>query len=138
VQRFVDDSGIETEFGADSLGGRLSARVEMGLLRIAEEALDNIRRHSAAQQVRMSLHATEDQVTLAIEDDGVGFDPQIAARASQQGVGFGLVGVRERARLLKGSLSLQSSQGSGTKLAVTVPFEARQAQRQNRARGLDD
>jgi len=138
VQRFVDDSGIETEFGADSLGGRLSARVEMGLLRIAEEALDNIRRHSAAQQVRMSLHASEDQVTLAIEDDGVGFDPQIAARASQQGVGFGLVGVRERARLLKGSLSLQSSQGTGTKLAVTVPFEARQAQLQKRSRGLDD
>jgi signal transduction histidine kinase len=138
VQRFVDDSGIETEFGADSLGGRLSARVEMGLLRIAEEALDNIRRHSAAHQVRMSLHASEDQVTLPIEDDGVGFDPQIAARASQQGDGFGLVGVRERARLLKGSLSLQSSQGTGTKLAVTVPFEARQVQRQNRSRGKDD
>jgi signal transduction histidine kinase len=86
----------------------------------------------------MSLHASEDQVTLAIEDDGVGFDPQIAARASQQGVGFGLVGVRERARLLKGSLSLQSSQGTGTKLAVTVPFEARQVQRQNRSRGKDD
>jgi len=135
VQQFVDDSGVETEFGADSLGGRLSARVEMGLLRIAEEALDNIRRHSEAHQVRMSLHTEADQVTLSIEDDGIGFDPQIAAHASQQGGGFGLVGVRERARLLKGSLSLQSSQGTGTKLAVTVPFEARQARRNKRSRG---
>jgi two-component system NarL family sensor kinase len=135
VQQFVDDSGIETEFGADSIGGRLSARVEMGLLRIAEEALDNIRRHAAAQQVRLSLQTEADQVTLTIEDDGVGFDPQIAARASQQGVGFGLVGVRERARLLKGSLSIQSSQGTGTKLTVTVPFEARQARRGKKSRG---
>ncbi len=135
AQRFVDESGIETEFGADSLSGRLSARVEMGLLRIAEEALDNIRRHSAAGQVRMLLQAQDGQVTLAIEDDGVGFDPQIAGRAAQQGTGFGLVGVRERARLLKGSLSIQSAHGHGTKLTVTVPFEARQAQAEGKSRG---
>jgi signal transduction histidine kinase len=135
AQRFVDESGIETEFGAEGLSGRLSARVEMGLLRIAEEALDNIRRHSAAGQVRMSLQAKDDQVTLAIEDDGVGFDPQIATRSAQQGSGFGLVGVRERARLLKGSLSIQSSQGHGTKLTVTVPFEARQARQEGKSRG---
>ncbi len=135
AQRFVDESGIETEFGADSLRGRLSARVEVGLLRIAEEALDNIRRHSAAGQVRMSLQAQDDQVTLVIEDDGVGFDPQIAARQAQQGSGFGLVGVRERARLLKGSLSIQSTQGHGTTLTVTVPFEARKAHRDGKSRG---
>lgn len=135
AQRFVDESGIETEFGADILDGRLSARVEMGLLRIAEEALDNIRRHAAAGQVRMSLQAEQGHVTLVIEDDGVGFDPQIAARAAQQGSGFGLVGVRERARLLKGSLSIQSTPGHGTKLTVTVPFEARQAQREGKSRG---
>ncbi len=135
AQRFVDESGIETEFGADTLSLRLSARVEMGLLRIAEEALDNIQRHAAAGQVRMALHAQDDQVSLSIEDDGVGFDPQIAARAAQQGSGFGLVGVRERARLLKGSLSIQSSQGHGTKLTVTVPFEARQSRHDGKSRG---
>ena len=135
AQRFVDESGIETEFGADSLSGRLSARVEMGLLRIAEEALDNIRRHSSAGQVRMSLQAQDDQVTLSIDDDGVGFDPQIAAHSAQQGTGFGLVGVRERARLLKGSLSIQSTEGHGTKLTVTVPFEARQARQDGKSRG---
>jgi two-component system NarL family sensor kinase len=127
AQRFVDESGIEIEFSSDSLRGRLSARVEMGLLRIAEEALDNIRRHAAAGEVHMSLQANDDQVTLAIEDDGVGFDPQIAARQAQHGTGFGLVGVRERARLLKGSLSIQSARGHGTRLTVTVPYETRQA-----------
>ncbi len=135
AQQFVDESGIETEFASESPRGRLSARVEMGLLRIAEEALENIRRHSAAGQVRITLQANDDNVTLSVEDDGVGFDPQIATRQSQQGSGFGLVGVRERARLLKGSLSIQSSQGHGTRLSVTVPFEARRADSETAARG---
>lgn len=124
IQHFGSDANVHAEFGADGLTNRLSARVEMGLYRIAEEALMNIRRHASAQQVSVRLSAGDDNVTLSIQDDGVGFDTELALNGPRPGQGFGLVGIRERARLLRGSLQICSEPGEGTNLTVTVPFEA--------------
>ncbi len=96
----------------------LPARVEVGLFRIAQEALTNIAAHAQAATVRVRLLLTPAEVRLAIEDDGRGFAPDtlVAGR-------FGLVGMNERARLMGGTLQLSSSPGEGTRLEVVVPLE---------------
>jgi signal transduction histidine kinase len=135
AQRFADDGEIAVDVVTRGLDRRLSARLEIGLLRITEEALDNIRRHAHAHSASVALAVNDGNVTLSIADDGVGFDPRggSASSAGPAG-GFGLVGMRERARLLHGTLDLQSAPGRGTRLAVTVPFEASQAQFESKLR----
>ncbi|HET9016555.1 MAG TPA: GAF domain-containing sensor histidine kinase [Thermomicrobiaceae bacterium] len=117
----ASETGAAVDVASDGLVGRLSARVEIGLFRIAEEALSNVRQHAGARRVRVALVARGDEVALTIEDDGAGFDWE--ARARTGGPGFGLVGMRERARLLRGALTIRSSPGQGTHLQVRVPYE---------------
>ncbi|HEV2653490.1 MAG TPA: GAF domain-containing sensor histidine kinase, partial [Ktedonobacteraceae bacterium] len=77
----------------------LPGRVETSLYRIAQEALTNAHRHAHAHHIEMTLTATEQLITLVIQDDGNGFDPDTVAQVSGQGH-FGLTGMTERARLL--------------------------------------
>jgi two-component system NarL family sensor kinase len=95
----------------------LTARLEAGLYRIAQEALNNVVRHAQARQVAVQLIMTPDYVQLAIEDNGIGFDP---ARVPPDR--HGLVGMRERARLLGGMLELDSDSDRGTRVQVIVPL----------------
>jgi two-component system NarL family sensor kinase len=94
----------------------LPARVEVGLYRIAQEALTNVIRHADARHVALRLTSTPEQVQLEVEDDGRGFDP---ANVGQNR--YGLTGMNERAKLLAGSLELESCPGEGTRLEVVVP-----------------
>jgi len=95
----------------------LPPAVEVGLSRIARQALANAARHSRARHVTVRLTRTRDRVWLRVEDDGLGFDP--AAVPADR---FGLVGMRERARLLGGTLTVESAAGEGTAIAVDVPL----------------
>ncbi|NKQ35247.1 MAG: GAF domain-containing sensor histidine kinase [Chloroflexi bacterium] len=94
----------------------LPPRVESGLYRIAQEALTNIGRHAQATQVTLALTMTPDQVTLIVEDNGSGFDPEAVLENK-----FGLIGMNERVRLLDGRFRLESSKGEGTRLEVLIP-----------------
>lgn len=98
----------------------LPPAVEVGLYRIAREALQNALRHAAAAHVMIRLEASPDRVRLTVQDDGRGFATEGAAqgRAASR---FGLVGMRERARLLGGSFQVESSTGAGTRITVEVP-----------------
>src|SRR5450755_84256 len=99
----------------------LPGRVETSLYRIAQEALTNAHRHANAQHIEMTLTATEQLITLVIQDDGNGFDPDMVAQESGQGH-FGLTGMTERVRLLKGTICIQSEPGTGTRIDVRVPY----------------
>jgi signal transduction histidine kinase len=125
VRRLGDQSETEFEFINDGLMSRLSARVEVGLYRILEEALENARRHSDAQRVRVEIEADGKTVSLIVEDDGQGFDPASLTSDGDGDHGFGLLGIRERARILGGSFTISSTPGSGTTLRIVVPYEAR-------------
>jgi signal transduction histidine kinase len=94
--------------------------VEVTLLRSAQEALANAARHASAREVTLTLSYLGDVVTLDIHDDGVGFDPAAAPRPPD-GRGLGLVGMRERAERLGGTLAVESVPGEGTTLGVTLP-----------------
>ena len=99
---------------------RLSPAVERGLYRIAQQAVANAVRHSDARRVVVRLEHRADQVVLRVEDDGGGFDP-----ASVPPDRFGLVGMRERARLLGGTLTVESAPGDGSVVDVRIPLIVR-------------
>ncbi len=95
----------------------LPGRIETGLFRIAQEALSNVEQHSKAQQAWVRLTFAPNEVNLAIEDNGLGFDPAQTAPGH-----FGIIGLAERARLLNGSLNLETGLGEGTRIEVVVPI----------------
>jgi two-component system NarL family sensor kinase len=96
----------------------LPVRIEVGLYRIAQEALTNIGRYAQARNVAVQLTTMPEQVHMVIHDDGRGFDPSLVDDGH-----YGLVGMNERAKLLGGSLELCSSPGGGTRIDVFVPLE---------------
>ncbi|HEX5716696.1 MAG TPA: sensor histidine kinase, partial [Thermoanaerobaculia bacterium] len=94
----------------------LPPAVEVGLYRIAQEALQNALRHAAASRIFLRLETSSDRVRLVVQDDGKGFPEE--ATSSR----FGLVGMRERARLLGGSFQVESSPGAGTRITAEIPL----------------
>lgn len=96
---------------------RLPPAVETALYRIAQEAMTNAIRHAKASQVEVLVDRRDDGIIIAIEDDGTGFDPEVAARGRR----LGLVGMRERVEMLGGKLQLRTAPGSGTAVIVEVP-----------------
>ncbi len=102
---------------------RLPADYRTVLFRIAQESLTNIAKHAHAEQVAVRLHVGEDAVELEIADDGIGFDPTLPDQlANQPGVGWGVVGMRERALLLGGACVIDTAPGKGTRVRVTAPL----------------
>lgn len=109
--------GFAVRFKARGFGARrLPPVVETALFRVVQEAVTNAARHARASRVDVLLEHRGDRVMVMIEDDGVGFDPQ----ALQDGEHFGLLGLRERAEALDGSLTLESTPGAGTTVVVEV------------------
>ncbi len=96
----------------------LPVRVETGLYRVAQEAVTNIIKHADARYATLQLLLLPDRVCLTIEDDGRGFDTSDIREGR-----YGLIGMNERAKLMGGSLSVQSSPGAGTHLEVVVPIQ---------------
>jgi len=101
----------------------LSARIETGLYRIAQEALTNARKHAKADKISMTLIAEEQWISLSVQDDGCGFDFESVAQQINRSSGhFGLAGMNERVKLLGGNLCILSEQGAGTRIEVSIPY----------------
>ncbi len=96
---------------------RLPAVVETDLYRVVQEAMTNVARHARATRVDVLVERRGDRVMVMVEDDGVGFAPDQV----QGGDHFGLLGLRERAEALGGTLTLESAPGAGTTVVVEVP-----------------
>ena len=107
-------NGIELTINIDG-NGELSVETRETLFRIAQEALANTARHSAARHVDMSLEFMTDTVTMVIHDDGHGFATDV------QHSGLGLYSMRERAEVLGGSFQVNSAPERGTQIVVTLP-----------------
>jgi signal transduction histidine kinase len=114
-ERFRDRTGLAGEFVQEPRAGSFGDERAETLFRMAEEALRNIERHAAASKVRMQLVSGDDSsLRLCIEDDGVGFDPQVPRPGH-----YGLVGLREQAQMIGAELEIRSGSG-GTRLTVTL------------------
>lgn len=101
----------------------LPARIEIGLYRIAQEALTNARKHASAQSIKITLFAEKQRISLMIQDDGCGFATQNMSQSQGSSSGhFGLTGMAERVKLLGGSIDIQSEPGTGTQIGISVPY----------------
>ena len=117
LRSFAARHRIETSFSAEGLPERLPADMETALYRITQEALTNVARHARATRVRVTLSTRGRDIWLEIEDDGVGLPTR---NGSGGHAGTGLVGIRERVRILGGTMTIQGR--PGTRLRIAVPL----------------
>ena len=97
--------------------------IRLVLYRIFQEALTNVEKHAAADQVTVTLRRDSDVVNMSIEDNGIGFRvPSRMIKLEQQGH-FGLSGMLQRAQTVDGRLDVVSRTGEGTRISVVVPYE---------------
>ncbi len=96
----------------------LPVRVETALYRVAQEALANVRSHAEARHMALRLEAKTRRIALLIEDDGKGFDTDVAREGR-----YGLIGLNERLHLLGGTLRVESAPGDGTRLEAVLPLD---------------
>lgn len=113
---------LTVAFEAPPALGSLPPAAEVGLYRIGQEALRNALRHAAAGHVTLRLDTSSNAMRLRIEDDGQGFDAEGVLSRDRASGRFGLVGMRERARLLGGTLRVESTPGVGTRITAHVPL----------------
>jgi signal transduction histidine kinase len=120
AERFSENWPTEVSVSADSLRRRLPANIELVLYRVVQEALTNVAKHSSAATAHVSLSRSRNEVTLQVQDDGVGFDP--AGKTESNGTGLGLFGMRERLALVNGDVQIESVKGQGTKITARAPI----------------
>jgi signal transduction histidine kinase len=124
LRTFETRHQIATSLDVDGLPERLPPEFETAIYRIAQEALTNVARHANANRVRVVLMAKNGELHLEVEDDGVGVRPRTDRKAS---VGIGLIGIRERARALGGTVQFENS-SRGVRLRVAMPLPSTTAE----------
>lgn len=118
---FAQRTGLRIAFAASSEAAQLPLHesASISLYRFVQEALTNVARHAAADQVAVTFGHDDGWVTVAVADDGVGFAPDAVTG------GLGLVGMRERLELLGGGLTIDSHPGAGARLEARLPIGPR-------------
>jgi nitrate/nitrite-specific signal transduction histidine kinase len=126
IERWQDQTGLQVDLSIDYSGraaDALSAISELQLLRIVQEALSNVRKHSGASHATVKLQEVDDGVLIRIADNGEGFDPEQFERRSKPR--FGLSIMLERAVAVGGWLEIESERGSGTVVTGFLPAQVR-------------
>jgi PAS domain S-box-containing protein len=119
-ERRARQGRLAVSMDLDSLPTIAGKEAQLCLFRIAQEALNNVARHSGTFAASVTLRWAEGGLLLAIRDDGVGFDP-VSAR---EGHSLGLASMRERVNLVNGTLDIETAPGRGTTLIAWVPLHA--------------
>ena len=112
-------------------GDVIAPAVTLSAFRIVQEALANVEKHARASSVAVGSTTTENgELRAWVNDDGIGFTSDAMASAGDgvgsngsSGAGFGLLSLRERARLAGGTLEVESAPGAGTRVTVSIPVE---------------
>lgn len=121
VERFGKQSGLQIEFRQTGLERRFSTEIETAAFRVVQEALTNVARHAGVKAATVRAWADDATLSVQVEDAGRGFDPD----AVSPGTSSGLAGMRERAALLGGSLTIESAPSGGTRLTAELPLGGR-------------
>lgn len=122
ADRQAQRAGFVLHFTAESAGDRLPADLEIACYRVVQEALTNVVRHAHANEVWVEFTARDEEIEIAVRDDGCGFDlPSVLSNASR-GASFGVLGMKERVALLHGQFKIKSEPGRGTSIRVFLPL----------------
>ena len=117
VSEFSTRHGIAIDFAHESVPASLPSEAALCLFRVTEESLTNIAKHSQAKSARVQVNRSSDGLHLTIEDAGTGFDLESLERRA----GLGFVSMRERLRVLRGTVRVDSAPSRGTRIEVWVP-----------------
>jgi PAS domain S-box-containing protein len=129
--QFSKGNNLTVNVHIQGASGRLDPGIEVGLYRIAQEALNNVAKHAAAREVNVQLIGDSRSLRLVIDDDGKGFHAKRFDQRIGMRHGMGLVSMRERAASFSGMFTLNSSPGRGTEIIVEVPLTESQADGQD-------
>ncbi len=121
--QFAEQAGVPVKLTA-GIASRLPDDIELTIYRILQEALRNSAKHACAHHVTVNLNTTDGFVKLVIADDGIGFDPNSNRAGVKQKGRLGLVGMRERAAYVGGTLRINSHRRAGTEIEVLIPLPA--------------
>ncbi len=122
ARRLTNETEIQAQVEVNGTFRPLARLVEDNLLRIGQEAMNNAVKHAQAQRIFVNLVFDARRVQLSVRDDGQGFDNQLAGNGRSGH--FGLIGMRERAEQIGGTLSIHSTAGSGTEVVADVPINS--------------
>ena len=114
---------IQLKLSHSSVPESIPSDISLCLYRVAQECLNNIAKHSGARKATVAIRRDKDGILWSVSDNGRGFDPGLVADQS----GLGLVGIRERARLVDGTVSITSQPRKGTRIDIRVPSVKRMA-----------
>ncbi len=122
TERTLEPEGIAVEIDGSGLSERLPPHLETALFRIFQEAISNIVRYAHAHHVTLWIATKDEVLEASITDDGVGFEPEAVKSDGVEKRGLGLLGMRERATLVGGTIEIDSGPGRGTRLLVIIPL----------------
>ncbi len=125
----LEQQGIAVSITTEGLQERLPSHLEVTVFRVLQEAISNCARHAQAKSVHIQLHTEAERFRAIVQDDGIGFDISSATRAANGKAALGLLGMRERASLLGGSLDVLSHPGEGTTVVLDIPLTGALAKR---------
>lgn len=121
LKRYIEELSKKnyTDFEFKTFGkeNRLPPAMEVALFRLVQESLNNVIKHAKATDVQLKLEFQRDRIFLIVSDNGIGFDMKQKTRE-----GFGILGMKERIKLLEGQIVIQSAPGKGTKLFLSIPL----------------
>lgn len=115
-------AGIPVEFQRHGTEKRLTPNVELALYRIAQEALNNVSRHAQASQAHLNITFNPQEIIMQISDNGRGFEVPNSPAEFAPGGHFGLLGLYERAELIRARLEIHSMSGQGSRVTVHLPY----------------
>jgi signal transduction histidine kinase len=120
IREFTEREGIPVRFTSRKVPAKIPAEIASTLYRIVQEALRNVAKHAGKTSVSVALTGDPNQLSLTIQDHGIGFD----VNSLQDKGGLGLISMQERARLVHGDFSLETLPGRGATITVHVPLSS--------------
>ncbi|MFC1972672.1 sensor histidine kinase [Chloroflexota bacterium] len=114
------DTGVETEIVVKGKSRKLRSEIDVTLFRVVQEALNNVRRHSNAAKVMVTLGFHPETVKVEIQDDGVGFSRRITRSELSSSGKLGILGMRQRAKSFGGTFHIHSQSGGGTSVSIEI------------------
>jgi PAS domain S-box-containing protein len=131
VQGLAERSSLQIDLKVPENFGRLPSEMELLIFRLVQECLTNIHRHSGSKTALIRIEREGDNIQVRVEDQGSGMSPERLAEIQSRGTGVGIRGMRERVRHFQGDFVIESN-GSGTKVYVTLPLNLRPSRDQTK------
>jgi signal transduction histidine kinase len=128
AQRLREVEGLNTVLNATGEFGRLSHNAEVAIFSIVQEAISNAKKHAQASRIDIEVTPSDDNLTVVVRDDGVGFDVKAVTGRYEERGSLGMLNMQERAELVDGELSLSSQPGKGTSISLQLPLSTNLAQ----------